>query len=85
MSSSESDSAFQQWRWSQDISTWIQQKVLSEKLKSILESVLKKVECPHCKRKVNSQNLHRHQMNSHCVNNDRLRQVVMDIIGKYNK
>jgi hypothetical protein len=51
----------------------------------ILASVLKKVECPHCNRKVNSQNLRRHQMSSRCVNKDKLRQMVMEIIGTYQK
>jgi hypothetical protein len=51
----------------------------------ILATVLKKVECPHCNRKVDNQNLRRHQMSSRCVNKDRLRQVVMEIIDTYNK
>ena len=53
--------------------------------KRILASVLKKVECPDCKRKVNSQYLRRHQMSSRCVNNDHIRKIVAQVIGTYNK
>jgi hypothetical protein len=35
-------------------------KYYQKSKKRILESVLKKVECPYCKRKVNNQNLRRH-------------------------
>ena len=53
--------------------------------KRILASVLKKVECPDCKRKVNSQYLRRHQMSSRCVNNDHIRKIVAQVIGTYQK
>ena len=53
--------------------------------KRILASVLKKVECPDCKRKVNSQYLRRHQMSSRCVNNDHIRTIVAQVLETYNK
>lgn len=53
--------------------------------KRILASALKKVECPDCKRKVNSQYLRKHQMSSRCVNNEHIRKIVAYVMETHHK